>query len=205
MSGLLAPPAFRAALLSVARSERDAWLDGVLGIDALPDDGPDLPRGCVPYYPCSVDALLRMSDEARVTDADVFVDVGAGLGRAALFVRLLTGATVLGLEVQPGLVRAAREIASRLGLAHVSFIEGDASTEIGLVAGGSVFFLYCPFSGERLATVMRALSRIARERTIRVGCVDLPLPPCPWLTRVSGSDGDLVVYQSNLMVGSEPT
>src|SRR5580692_4551836 len=48
------PAAFRAALLNVAPTARDAWVDRVLGLHDLPADGPDLPRGCVPYFPSSV-------------------------------------------------------------------------------------------------------------------------------------------------------
>jgi hypothetical protein len=69
---------FRAALLSVPPNARDAWLDLVLGLTELPVDGPELPRGCVPYVPCSVDVLLRMIGQAGLDASDVFVDRGVG-------------------------------------------------------------------------------------------------------------------------------
>jgi SAM-dependent methyltransferase len=191
------PEAFRTALLNVEPTERDAWLDRVLGLPDLPDDGPDLPRGCVPYFPCSVDALLRMVEQARVRSSDVFVDVGSGLGRAAAFVHLLTGAGVIGIEVQSGLVGAARDLATRLVLSRVSCIEGDAVRLTGFIATGSVFFFYCPFSGDRLVKVLGDLEVIARTRMLRVCCLDLPLPPCPWLTLESPLAGDLAIYRSN--------
>jgi SAM-dependent methyltransferase len=190
------PDAFRAALLNVAPADRDMWLDRVLGLPDLPDDGPDLPRGCVPYIPCSVDALSRMVEQARVRSSDVFVDVGSGLGRAAAFVHLLTGAGVIGIEVQSRLVSAARDLTTRLLLSRVSCIEGDAARLTRFIAIGSVFFFYCPFSGDRLAKVLRDLERIARTRRIRVCCLDLPLPPCPWLTLESPLEGDLAIYRS---------
>lgn len=190
------PSAFRAALLGVPPAERDAWVDRVLGLGDLPEDGPALPRGCVPYLPCPVDALLRMVEEAPVTASDVFVDVGSGLGRAAVLVHLLTGAAAVGLEIQPGLVRAARNLAAHLQLSRVAFVEGDAAEHAGLIPIGSVFFLYCPFSGERLAKVLAHLEPIARTRTIRVGCVDLPLPPCSWLALEPPRSGDLAIHRS---------
>jgi SAM-dependent methyltransferase len=189
------PAAFRAAVLRVAPEERDDWLDRVLGIRELPADGPDLPRHCVPYIPCSVDALVRTVDRAEVGASDVFVDIGCGVGRAAAFVHLLTGARVIGVEVQSALARATRALATRLAL-PISCLEGDAATLIAEVAAGTVFFLYCPFSGHRLATVLAALEVIARARPIRVGCVDLPLPPCRWLTPAAPADGGVAVYRS---------
>lgn len=191
-----APEVFRAALMRVPPADRDAWLDVVLGLDSLPDDGPALPRGCVPYLPCGVDALLRMVEHAEVGDSDVFVDIGAGVGRAAALVQLLTGASAIGLEIQLGLVRAARELMARASGLRVEVIEGDAAARTGLVASGSVFFLYCPFSGERLEKVLGELEVIARTRQIRVCCVDLPLPPRAWLELVSPQHEDLAVYRS---------
>jgi hypothetical protein len=183
----------------VPPSQRDAWLDRVLGIDSFPEDCPHLPRGCVPYLPCPIDVLLRMIDLAGVRHDDVFVDVGSGLGRAATVVHLLTGAAAIGLEIQPHLVRASRDMSARLTLSRVSVLEGDAAQLVGLVTIGSVFFLYCPFSGERLAKVMNDLQGIARTRTIRVCCVDLPLPRCSWLAQVWPRSGDLAVYRSTFV------
>ena len=200
LSGAAATPAqFRQALTEVPPSERDAWLDRLLELDAIAADGPDLPRGCVPYLPCPVDALLRMVDQAQVQARDVFVDLGAGVGRAAALVHLLTGAPAIGIEIQPALVRAARELAARLSGLRFSPIEGDAARLAGSIAIGSVFFLYCPFSGARLERVLDDLESIARTREIRVCCVDLPLPPRAWLALAAPPSGDLAVYRSTLL------
>lgn len=196
--GLHDPASFRAALLSVPPGERDDWVDRVLGLGELPDDDPELPAGCVPYLPCSVDALLRVIEQARVRASDVFVDVGSGLGRAAALVHLLTGASVIGLEIQPRLVLAARDLAARLLLSRASYVEGDAAELAGFITIGSIFFLYCPFSGDRLAKVVADLESIARTRTIRVCCVDLPMPACPWLVPEPPIAPDLAVYRSTL-------
>lgn len=196
----LTAAAFRSALTGVPPAERDAWLDRVLELDRVRvDDGPELPRGCVPYVPCSVDALLRMVERAGVQSSDVFVDVGSGLGRAAVLVHLLTGASAIGIEIQSPLVLASRALATRVKVSRFSPIRGDAAQLTGLLMIGSVFFLYCPFSGQRLQKVLDDLEHIARTRPIRVCCVDLPLPPCPWLTLLSPSEGDLAVYRSTLL------
>src|SRR4030095_16570102 len=104
----------RAALTAVAPLDRDAWVDLAFGLGPPPDDGPLLPRGGVPYLPCPVEALLGAVELAPVGAGDVFVDIGSGVGRAAAVVSLLTGACVVGVEVQPALVLAARELAARL-------------------------------------------------------------------------------------------
>ena len=133
--------ALRAALAAMPPFERDAWIDRALSLGVPPNDGPALPRGCVPYLPCPVDALLRLTEHAPVRGSDMFVDIGAGAGRAAALVHLLTGASVVGLEVQPQLVSAARALAARLSLSRVTFVEGDALQLTAALASGTVFFL----------------------------------------------------------------
>jgi SAM-dependent methyltransferase len=189
------PAVFRAALTAVPPAERDLWLDAVLGCNELPDDDPALPRGCVPYLPCSVNLLLQMVEQAELQASDVFVDIGAGLGRAAVAVHLLTGASAIGVEIQPQLVAASRNLAARLQLSRFAALEGDA-TELAGFINGTVFFLYCPFSGERLTKVLNALRALAQARPIRICCVDLPLPQQDWLTPVAPPCGSLAVYRS---------
>jgi len=190
------PSRLRSALLEVPPLQRDAWLDLTLGLGELPEDGPDLPQGCVPYLPCPVDDLLQLVEHAHVQASDVFVDIGSGVGRAAAFVHLLTEASAIGLEVQPQLVRAARSLAARLRRSRVQTVEGDAAELAGAMATGTVFLLYCPFSGDRLAKVLTELELIARTRTVRVCCVDLPLPACPWLTLENSPRAGLEIYRS---------
>lgn len=194
--GQATPASFRRALTRVDTTERDAWVDAVFGIDEIPDDGPELPQGCVPYLPASVDVLLRMVDLATVRSTDVFVDVGSGLGRAAALTHFLTGASAIGVEIQSALVRAARELVTCLRAPRICVVEGDAAELAGAIATGTVFFLYCPFSGSRLARLLDELEAIACARTIRVCCVDLPLPPRPWLSAITPLSGDLTIYRS---------
>jgi SAM-dependent methyltransferase len=190
------PADFRAGLLGVAPVDRDAWLDLALGLEEIPDDGAALPRGCTPYLPCSVDALLRIVELAEVRASDVFVDLGAGVGRAAALVHLLTGAAVVGVEIQPHLAASGRALAERLRTSRVASVEGDVVDRAGFIASGTVFFLYAPFGGDRLERVLDDLEAIARTRTIRIGCVDLPLPPRDWLTLETASQGDVTLYRS---------
>ena len=134
--------------------------------------------------------------------SDLVVDVGAGAGRAAAFFHLATGASVVGIEIQPRLVLASRALATRMRLSGMSVIEGDAVEIVSQMTAASIFFLYCPFSGERLARTLLKIEPMARTKTIRVCCVDLPLPPCEWLTRVPPDERDLAVYRSDALAPS---
>lgn len=189
------PAAFRAALLSVPATERDAWVDRAFGLEGLPEDGPQLPANCTPYLPCPVDAVLQAVEHAQLGVADMFVDVGSGLGRAALLAQLLTGASSMGIEIQPALASASRALALRLNVARFAVIEGDAA-ELMQTIRGTVFFLYCPFSGARLERVLEGLAVLARSRQIHLCCVQLPLPECSWLTPLPLPEGELAVYRS---------
>jgi hypothetical protein len=180
---LRSPSSFQAALLRIPPESRDRWVDGLLELGELPEDGPELPRGCVPYLPCSVDNLLGAVRRAGITSSDVFVDIGSGVGRAIAFVHLLTGAEGIGVEIQSGFARAARELAARLRLDGVCTIDGDAATVAGAIAAGSVFFFYCPFGSDRMSKVLDDLEPIAKTRMLRLCFVDMPVPERPWLTR----------------------
>lgn len=193
----VAPAAFRAALAAQPFTERDGWLDRVLGLGEIPDDGPALPRGGVPYLPCAVDVLLAMVDAAAIGPGDVFVDIGAGVGRAAALVHLVTGAAAVGIEIQPALVDAARALGRRLAGARLTWVEGDAPGCVDAMRDGTVFFVYCPFSDARLDRTLGVLEGIACQRPIRVCCVDLPLLTRPWLTAMASPSDALVVYRGD--------
>ena len=187
--------ALRAALLDVAPVERDAWLDLAFGLGPLPDDGPDLPRGCVPYLACRVESLLRAIDLARIDASNTLVDVGSGAGRAAALIRLLTGASVVGVEVQRALVDASRDLVARLRLDRISFVAAEVPPLPEAARTGSVFLLNCPFGGDRLVRLLAELEPVARAQPIQICCVDLPLPPCPWLVPLAAS-GDVEIHRS---------
>ncbi|HEX4517553.1 MAG TPA: hypothetical protein VH054_28605 [Polyangiaceae bacterium] len=187
---------FAESLRAVAPGARDAWFDDFLGLeDALPPDGPELAPGLVPYMPCGIATLLSAIEHARITKDDVFVDIGSGLGRATAFVHLMTGARAIGVEIQSHLASRARDVARRTNAERISVIEGDATCLVRTLEEGTVFFMYCPFSGERLRGVLDDLEPFARARPIRICAVDLPLPPCGWLELVH-SARELAVYRS---------
>lgn len=192
----VAPNRFETELEQIPARDREAWLDALWNVVDLPADDASLPRGCVPYLPCAVATVLEAVCGAEIGANDVFVDVGSGLGRVAALVHLLTGATCLGLEIQPALVEAARERAEQLGLDRLRFVEGDAAELVTDIGVGTVFFLYCPFGGTRLHRFVDGLEDIARARPIRVCCVGMPPLDGAWLEPLPTDDPELVVYVS---------
>jgi hypothetical protein len=167
-----------------------------LGFDEIPPDDPDLPRGCVPYLPCTLETLRELVDVACVLSTDVFVDIGAGVGRAMAAVHLCSGARVIGLEIQATLAQRARELLAKIPSIDATIIGGDAGVLTDELAAGTVFLLYCPFGGERLAQVLAALQRIAQARPIRVCTVDLPLLDVDWLQPIASATVNLAIYRS---------
>jgi SAM-dependent methyltransferase len=191
-----APEQLRSSLAALPKRHRDDWLDSVLEVDSFAPDSDELPRGCAPYLPCSVDVILQAVDGAGITSRDVFVDIGSGIGRAAALTHLLTGAGAIGIEIQPGLVRQSLNLAKKLMTSRFATVEGDAAELVKFIPIGTVFFLYCPFSGARLERVLDALAEIATTRSIRLCCVQVPTLRRSWLERVSPEDGELVIYRS---------
>ena len=70
-----------------------------------------------------VDAMLRMAD---VTEADVVYDLGSGDGRIPITAAQTFGASGVGIELNPDLIREAKENAARAGVGDkVRFLNQD--------------------------------------------------------------------------------
>jgi SAM-dependent methyltransferase len=179
--------------MSVDAHERDAFVDALLGFEAVTPDAPDLPRGAVPYLPCGVDEILAMVRDAPVRSDDELVDLGSGAGRALILAHLLTGARARGVEIQEHLVREARSRCAALSLGSISFVHANAAD---IALEGSVFFLYAPFNGEMLVAVLGRIEEVARRRPIVVCAVGLELREVPWLRSRGSANVSLALYDS---------
>lgn len=134
----------------------------------------ELPPDMVAYQPTPARWLLDLAERAGIAAQDVFVDLGAGLGQAAILMALLSGARAIGIEIEPAYVAVARRSASLLGLARVSFRAEDA---IGTdLSAGTVFYLYTPFVGAPLGRMLARLRQEAVSHPIRV-CAYGPCVP----------------------------
>lgn len=180
--------AFADALHTIAPRDRDSWTDAVLGIAPPPADEP-LPPGAIPYLPCGVDEILAVVRDVPIRSADVVVDLGAGLGRVAMVVHLLSGSRTVGIEIQQQLVTQARTTAAALNL-DVTFVLANV---VDAELAGSVFFLYAPFNGPLLTRVLAKLSLVPRP--FMVCAVDLELD-VDWLVRRPSSHQSVAIYTS---------
>jgi hypothetical protein len=124
------------------------------------------------YQPTPVRHILDLIKASTLSNDDVFVDIGSGLGHVALLASMLTGAPSIGIEIEPAYIASAQECARRLHLNDVHFICADARTAD--LSIGTVFYLYSPFTGSILADVLHTLRRESTKRSITV-CA---LGPC---------------------------
>lgn len=168
----------------------DAFVDGLLLGGTIPEATRPLEPEMVPYQRTPARVVLEMVERARLTEEDVFCDLGSGLGQVCILASLLGESAALGIEVEPAYRDYARARAAELGLSRVEFVGADAR-EADL-SRGSVFFMFTPFGGTLLGTVLERLRAEARTRRIRL----FTYGPCTprvaregWLERV-GDGGE---------------
>ncbi len=181
---------------------RDAAMERLLGIEKPADTlGAPLGGDRMPYMPSAIAPIVRTVLDVPVTRSDVFVDLGAGLGKVVMAVHLLTGARVRGVEVQPSLVAEARAGAAELGLDGVEFALGDALTAD--LDDATVVFLYLPFTGAVLEGVLRRLEAVARRRQLVLCSLGLDLRGAGWIVERPTEEFWLSIYDTRIQ-GAEP-
>lgn len=194
--GEVGPRAFRQWLCAHPPAAWDRLADEVLDLDPWQADGPELPKGCVPYLAAPVASLLQLIDGLGLSEQSTFADLGCGVGRAALLVHLLTGANVLGLDVQSQLVERANTAAARLEIRAAKFTVGDMCAPSVHMPVADTYFMYCPFGGQRIIQVLDRLEARAKAATTAIGCLQLTLPPRAWLCALPSAAPALRLYRS---------
>jgi hypothetical protein len=161
----------------------DALAAGLFRSDLPPQRWNGGDSEMIHYEPAPVGALLELVDRVPLTSADRFVDVGSGLGQVVLLVHLLTGVEAVGLEVMPAYVEQAKREAAALCINGVTFKHGDARN--ANLCSGTIYFLFSPFRGQMLQTVLKRLrdEAMARQLTIcSIGPCTIPIAAENWLT-----------------------
>jgi Histone methylation protein DOT1 len=151
---------------------RDELVSGILQFSEPSE--PDLYRvpEMIPYQPTPVRHILDLIRTSLLSEDDIFVDLGSGLGHVPLLVSMLAGVRSVGIEVQAAYVASAQECAQSLCLSRVRFLAEDARAAD--LSGGTVFYLYSPFTGSILTDVLSRLRRESTRRLIKV----CSLGPC---------------------------
>ncbi len=146
------------------------------------------------YQPTPVRHVLDLISSSALSESDVLIDMGAGLGHVPILVSIFTGARSIGIEVEGGYVASAEGCARSLGLNRVMFIHGDARTAD--LSNGTVFYLYSPFTGTILSTVLRRLKEEGASRPIRIctfGPCTLRVAKESWLEAKAAPTTDRIV------------
>ena len=118
------------------------------------------------YQPTPARHVFDLLRRLALGADDVLVDLGSGLGHVPLLTAICSPARGLGIEIEPAYVAGARACARALRLANAQFVQGDArEADFGI---GSVFYLYTPFTGTVLRSVLDALRREAAGRAFCV-------------------------------------
>jgi hypothetical protein len=177
----------------------DALISGVLQFEE-PDAGniaSDPEK--VFYQPTPARHIFRLIGLTALKEDDVLVDLGSGLGHVPLLVSICTGARSIGIELEAAYVECARQCTQRLNLNNkVTFIQEDA--RVADLTGGTVFYLYTPFRGTILSTVLCRLRREAVGRRIRIcsyGPCTAVIAEEPWLEAVSAPEENRIALFSS--------
>ena len=132
------------------------------------------PGLCKPYAPIAYRSFRAVMRRVEIRpDEDVFLDYGAGRGRAMVLAARLPFRRVLGIEIEPDLAEAAREnirrVSHRLRCHDVEVVTGDAA-EFACPDDATVLHFFDPFAGvilERvIGNVLASLQRTPRRLTI---------------------------------------
>src|SRR5882762_3253299 len=144
----------------------DELVSGVLQFEEPSAEVVRLESEMVSYQPTPARHIFDLIRQAALTERDSLIDLGSGLGHVTLIASICTSASCTGIEVEPSYVDCARKSARSLNLNTVRFIQSEVRTAD--LSGGTVFYLYTPFSGAILRDVLNPLRNEAVTREIRI-------------------------------------
>ncbi len=130
-------------------------------------------HGCHGYRPAGWITLRRILPPREVTNHDVFIDLGSGMGRVVLQAARYPFRKIIGVEISETLHDIARDNIDRnrrrprcpdIELVHADVLDYEFPDDV------TVVFLYNPFQGQIFATVLeRLLQSVERHpRPLRI-------------------------------------
>ena len=126
------------------------------------------------YQPTPARHIFELIARTGLSERDILVDLGSGMGHVPLITAICTVAQTIGIELEAAYVEPARRSARELNLNNVAFIRQDARSAD--LSSATLFYLYTPFSGTILRDVLAALRHEAARREIRI-CTYGPCTP----------------------------
>jgi hypothetical protein len=176
----------------------DELINGVLRLEEPAMAAVALESEMVAYQPTPARHIFDLVGRAGLTERDLLIDLGSGLGQVTLVAAISTSARCVGVEIEPGYVDCATKSARSLKLENAEFVEGDVRTAD--LSQGTIFYLYTPFRGAMLRDVLDLLRAEAGRREIRVGTYG-PCTPVvaeeKWLRAVEAADAErIALFQS---------
>jgi hypothetical protein len=176
----------------------DDLISGVLQFEPPLAEPHPLGPDSVFYQPTPARHIFHLIAAASIKTEDTLIDLGSGLGHVPLLVSICTGATSIGIELDPTWNAIAKTCVANLNLRNVSFLTENAlNTDL---SSGTVFYLYTPFTSATLATVLESLRDQAKLRPIRIctfGPCTLELAQQTWLRSSSDPDPQqITVFRS---------
>jgi hypothetical protein len=141
--------------------ERDHYVEEALGIAYPRLDEPVLGAELTPYTPSGYDEIVHALDVTGLGPGDRFIDLGSGAGKAVMLAELLATATSTGIECDGALHALAEAASGELGL-RAWFLHADVRDVA--IEDAEVVFMYLPFTGSVLSTVMSRLIVMGQRR-----------------------------------------
>ena len=116
------------------------------------------------YQPVDEDWVIEPLRELRRDWTDfVFLDIGAGKGKAIITAAPFGFKHLIGVEFVPGLAKVAESNLARAGVKNATIVCLDA-TDYHFPAGNLVVFFYNPFAAEVMRMVIANLRRDKRGK-----------------------------------------
>lgn len=142
------------------------------------------------------EAVQRLLSDLRLAPGMTVLDVGSGLGGPARQVAATTGCSVVGLDITPAYVEAARALTDAAGLTrHVRFVCADIAA-LEPVTFDAAYTMHVQMNVAdkqtffaEIARRLRPGARLAIFEVCRNGEAE-PSPPLPW--SLDGTDSFLV-------------
>lgn len=141
------------------------------------------------------EAVQRLLPDLRLTPGMTVLDVGSGLGGPARQVAVATGCRLVGIDITPAYVEAARALTDAAGLSqHVRFVCTDIAA-LGPIMFDAAYTMHVQMNVAdkqtffaEIARRLRPGARLAIFEVCRNGAAE-PSPPLPW--SLDGTDSFL--------------